>query len=141
MEEEIVYNKIYARADESGKVVHIFSEAFEQPQSGDLCIDETNTDRHGAQKYPVTDENGFFNYEIKNGQLIERDKTADIAERKKDEIRSRRERECFPVINRGALWYEKLTEEQKTELSEWYQSWLDAPQTEIIPEKPAWLEV
>ena len=76
--DEIIYNKIYARADESGNVVHIFSQAFEQPQETDICIDATNTDRHGAQKYPVTDENGFFNYEIKNGALQERDKTADV---------------------------------------------------------------
>ena len=27
-------------------------------------------------------------------------------------LRHRRERECFSVINRGALWYERLTEEK-----------------------------
>lgn len=78
MQEEIIYNKIYARADGAGTVIRIFSEAFEQPQEGDICIDETNTDRHGAQAYPVLDENGFFNYEIKSGRLAERDKTQDM---------------------------------------------------------------
>ena len=60
-------------------------------------------------------------------------------EENKNKIRLRRERECFSVINRGALWYEKLTEEQRTELSTWYQAWLDAPQTDIIPIKPEWI--
>lgn len=79
MEDYIVeYNKIYARANEQGVVTHIFSEAFEQSQSGDICIDETNTDRHGANKYRVRDRQGMLNYEIIDGKLIERDKTADI---------------------------------------------------------------
>lgn len=59
--------------------------------------------------------------------------------RKVDEIRSRRETECFPVINRGLLWYEKLTVTQKIELTKWYQAWLDATNTGVVPEKLAWL--
>ena len=55
-------------------------------------------------------------------------------------IRLQRETECFPVINRGALWYDRLTAEQKNELSVWYQNWLDAPQTEVIPEKLEWIK-
>ena len=54
-------------------------------------------------------------------------------------IRTRREIECFSVINRGQLWYNKLTDDQKNELSEWYQQWLDAPETGVIPKKPSWL--
>lgn len=56
------------------------------------------------------------------------------------ELRNQREEECFSVINRGALWYDRLTEEQKQELSAWYQAWLDAPQTNVVPAKPAWLD-
>lgn len=56
------------------------------------------------------------------------------------EIRLRRNGACFSVINRGELWYSKLTDNQKTELSAWYDAWLDAPATLIIPEPPAWLE-
>lgn len=56
------------------------------------------------------------------------------------ELRHQREEECFSVINRGALWYDRLTEEQKQELSAWYQAWLDAPQTNVVPAKPAWLD-
>lgn len=64
-------------------------------------------------------------------------------------LRTRREEECFPVINRGSLWYDKLTDEQKQELSEWYEEWLNIPQVyqssdnvdykSILPKKPQWL--
>lgn len=79
MEEYIKYNKIYAHADESGKVTDIYSEAFETPDENDVCIDETNTDRHGAQRYQVYDEHGIANYALVNGVLVERDKSAEIA--------------------------------------------------------------
>lgn len=55
-------------------------------------------------------------------------------------LRSRREHECFPYINRGDLWYKNLTESQKAELDTWYKAWLDVTKTKIIPTKPLWLE-
>ena len=64
----------------------------------------------------------------------------ELADKRLKEIRSQRESECFPIINRGALWYDKLTEEQKTELSAWYEAWLDAPATGIVPDKLTWVE-
>ena len=79
MDEYIEYNKIYAHADESGKVTDIYSEAFKTPTENDVCIDETNTDRHGAQRYKVYDENGIANYAIVNGVLVVRDKTAELS--------------------------------------------------------------
>jgi len=57
-----------------------------------------------------------------------------------EDLRAKREIECFSVVNRGALWYNRLTEEQITELQEWYQEWLDVTETKIIPEKPYWLK-
>lgn len=74
------YNKIYAHIDESGKVTDIFSEAFKTPDENDICIDETNIDRHGAQRYQVYDENGIANYAIVNGILVKRDKSAELSE-------------------------------------------------------------
>lgn len=76
--DEINYNKIYARTNAKGEVIYIFSEAFDNSQTDDICIDATNVDRHGAQRYPVVDENGFYNYVIKNGVLTERDKSQDF---------------------------------------------------------------
>ena len=80
MDEYIEYNKIYAHTDESGKVIDIYSEAFKTPDENDVCIDETNTDRHGAQRYQVYDEQGIANYAIVNGVLVERDKTVELAQ-------------------------------------------------------------
>ena len=55
------------------------------------------------------------------------------------DLRYMRETQCFPIINRGALWYDRLTAEQKEELNIWYQAWLDVTETKIIPDKPIWL--
>lgn len=57
----------------------------------------------------------------------------------KSEIRRRREKECFPIINRGKLWYDRLTLTQLFELEIWYQEWLDAPETGCIPSLPQWV--
>lgn len=54
-------------------------------------------------------------------------------------LRVRRERECFPYINRGELWYKNITEAQKTELDEWYKKWLMVTETMKVPERPEWL--
>ena len=54
-------------------------------------------------------------------------------------LRQRREAECFSVINRGALWFTRLIEEQKAELDTWYQESLDVTETRTVPDKPSWL--
>lgn len=54
-------------------------------------------------------------------------------------IRIRRQAECFSVIDRSQLWYNSLTNEQKAELQEWYEAWLIAPDTLVIPTKPDWI--
>ncbi len=56
-----------------------------------------------------------------------------------DKLRQRREEECFPVVNRGVLWYESLGEERRAELRQWYRAWLDVTLTKTVPDKPAWL--
>lgn len=64
----------------------------------------------------------------------------DAEERELDNLRIMREHQCFPIINRGQLWYNTLTEKQKTELNAWYHAWLDVTETNIIPTKPSWLD-
>jgi hypothetical protein len=54
-------------------------------------------------------------------------------------LRERRKKECFPIVNRGFLWYNRLTREQLNELDEWYQAWLDAPKTRVVPPLPQWV--
>lgn len=55
-------------------------------------------------------------------------------------IRNRRSFECFCVVDRGKLWYDGLTAAQLEELKAWYQAWLDAPQTGVIPDTLGWLK-
>lgn len=57
-----------------------------------------------------------------------------------NELRARRENECFPVINRGQLWYSLLSGEELNELNEWYRAWLNVTDTLIVPEAPEWLQ-
>lgn len=62
-----------------------------------------------------------------------------MTEQRKNEIRRRREKECFPIVNRSRMWHSRLTNEQQSELARWYQMWLDAPETDIIPVTPVWI--
>lgn len=54
-------------------------------------------------------------------------------------LRDLRKVECFPIINRGKLWYDCLTPAQLGELKSWYWAWLNVTETLVIPVKPAWL--
>lgn len=57
----------------------------------------------------------------------------------KDEIRKRREKECFKIVDR-ACWYDTLSPEQKEEIKKWRQKWLEATETLVIPEKPNFID-
>ena len=63
----------------------------------------------------------------------------EIEQNIKEAIRQRREKECFPIINRGQAWYSLLTFEQREELDKWYIAWLNATETGEIPETPAFI--
>lgn len=72
--------------------------------------------------------------------LVDSEKTkVNKLEESKAHLRVLRKFECFPIVNRGKLWYDNLNENQLAELDTWYQAWLDVTETLIIPEKPAWL--
>ena len=64
----------------------------------------------------------------------------ELAERELTVLRGRRASECFPVVNRGKLWYDRLTSDQEIELSDWYNAWLDVTETKSIPDRPAWVD-
>lgn len=52
-------------------------------------------------------------------------------------LRSRRNSECFKIIdNRSMLWWNNLSEARKEELNAWYSAWLNVTETLVIPEKP-----
>ena len=86
--------------------------------------------------------NTFSDYQYIDGKIIKDEAKAIITktEQRVEELRGRRKTECFPIINRGDLWYSRLTEEQLNELNIWYDAWLNVTETLIIPEKPDWLE-
>ena len=86
-------------------------------------------------------EKHFTSYRMRDGTLVfDEGKDAQAqSEAAKAEYRRRRELECFPIINRGQLWYDTISEGQLSELKNWYQAWLDGTNTQTIPEKPEWL--
>lgn len=113
-------------------------------------IDKTNSFIIGESKdafayldYLTTDETGAYLWKVVNGKLTKRtesEKDADRDSSLRYTLRQRRNRECFPIINRGQPWYDRLTAEQKAELSEWYNAWLDVTETLVVPSEPEWLE-
>lgn len=56
-----------------------------------------------------------------------------------DNLRERRNSECFSIVNRGFAWYDRLTPAQMDEFDAWYQDWLDVTETRVVPERPAWI--
>ncbi len=87
-------------------------------------------------------ENNYRSYYLSDGNILIKsdDKLKEIeTERELFGLRSQREKTCFPYINRGALWYSKLSDEQIDELDAWYQAWLDVTETKAVPEAPEWL--
>jgi len=113
-----------------------------------------------CERYPydiqVDDENSFievsdeefrktfesknnFAWRVKNN-VLSMEQFEDISEIEITEnLRSLREEICFPVINRGGLWHERLTADQQKELKKWYLEWLNVTNTKEIPKKPKWI--
>ena len=85
--------------------------------------EDFSIDRFQAWKY----DGEKLVYDIEQAKVLQ-------AERNKDKIRFERQRVCFPVVNRGQFWYDTLTQSEKNEIREWYQQWLDAPETGVIPD-------
>lgn len=59
---------------------------------------------------------------------------------RKNSLRKLRSEQCFPIVNRGLVWYDTLTNEQIIELTIWYYKWLDVTETLKVPEEPKWLK-
>ena len=88
-------------------------------------------------------ENNYRSYYLsKDGVLVKSDDRQKEIEEQREliSLRSQREKVCFPYINRGEMWYSRLSAEQKDELNTWYQAWLDVTSTKVIPETPEWLK-
>ncbi|MCD8294660.1 MAG: hypothetical protein LUE27_05430 [Clostridia bacterium] len=96
----------------------------------------TYTDKEIVQDYLGR---WVFEEDITDNEEYEAEKAEYESEARMNRIRGDREKKCFSVINRGQFWFDTLTEEQTAELKEWYQEWLDAPQTLTEPDTPDWL--
>ena len=121
------------RTNEQGYVtdyalVGDISDSIEVP---DLTEDELNTfiENYGA-------------YKLIDGALVLDNARAETWQEQVvlDTLRRHRQRECFPIINRGELWYSRLSDTQKEELNAWYQAWLDVTVSKETPTKPEWLQ-
>lgn len=84
----------------------------------------------------------FQAYRYEDGQLILGQEKLEKINNDKIicELRLKRSKLCFPYVDRGGLWYGRLTAEQKAELDAWYQAWLDVTETKKMPNMPEWLK-
>ena len=84
----------------------------------------------------------YRGYRYEDGELVEDPEAMKELRvfHQKESIRRQREDLCFPYINRGNLWYQRLSRERLEQLKQWYEAWLDAPETMTIPETPEWLD-
>lgn len=102
---------------------------------------------NGGEEYdPPEDFDSFldncFCFKAVDGKLT-RDAEKEESDRLEEEnasLRSRREKECFSVVNRGWIWYSSLTIAQWRELRTWYLEWLKVTETGSIPKRPSWID-
>ncbi len=66
--------------------------------------------------------------------------SSDYEQRLLEDLRLKRDTQCFAVINRGDLWYKQLSEPKRAELEQWYKQWLDVTVTKQVPKTPIWLK-
>lgn len=92
------------------------------------------------EEWNFISKNSNWHWGENNEIVVEEMKIVSEENKQKDFLRARRNIECFPIINRGQLWYTTLTQEQLTELNEWYRAWLDVTDTKVVPERPDFLD-
>ena len=91
-----------------------------------------------TEKFPFKPNKAVY-IEKEKVILFDVDKSV-LNEYDKVELRNKREKDCFPIINRGKLWYDNLTQEQLEELNKWYNDWLNVTETLEEPVKPEWIK-
>ncbi len=123
--------KIYYLQNENKEIIQDDFECFDES-----CLEMDKDDYHIVNGY-----NGalFFVDYTKTDEYKQKAENF-CREAEINELRHRRTTECFSVVNRGAVWYERLTDKQRQELETWYQAWLDVTDTKVIPTNPIWLE-
>lgn len=123
------------------KIYYLQNENQEIIEDGFECFNPKCKVREREDYHIINGYNGaLFFYEYTQTQEYKQKAEAFKAQSEMRQLRRRRDEECFTVINRGELWYEKLTPKEKTELAAWYQGWLDVTETGVVPEIPEWLK-
>ena len=123
--------KIYYLQNENEEIIEDGFERF-----NDKCKVMDRENYHIVNGY----NGALFFYEYTKTEEYKQKAQAFAEHVRREYLRRQRNDECFSVINRGALWYEKLTQEEKAELQTWYQAWLDVTETGVTPEIPEWLK-
>lgn len=119
-------NNIITQYDYSIEYENLSEQELSQNNYINIDENQLNNIHLGITKY--IDGQFYTDQKLANEEII------------KSKLRVKRQRVCFPIINRGELWYANLTSEQKSELSKWYQDWLNVTETFIEPTKPSWLK-
>lgn len=122
--------KVYYLQNENGEITQDDFEKFDAN-----CLEMDKENYHLVNGY----NGALFLYEYTQTDEYKAKATEFEAKSYLRDLRKQREVECFSIINRGELWYDRLTEEQKSELGVWYQAWLDVTDTKAVPDRPAWL--
>lgn len=112
---------------------YVMSYAIIGDIEGGINISDPNNLPHFEEHYQA--------YKIVNDELVFDEIKYSQIEREsiQNELREQRQIECFSIIDRSKFWYDSLTQEQMSELYEWYEAWLNVTETLQIPEKPDWL--
>jgi len=110
---------------------------YPQDISSKESVGHIDIDDEVFEKTHFTDDD--FAWRVIKGKLVNERYRETPPEVILESIRAQREEECFSIINRGQPWYSRLNEKQIKELDVWYNAWLDATRTNIIPQKPNWL--
>lgn len=123
------------------KIFYLQNENKEIIEDGFERFNERCQETDRANYHIVNGYNGaLFFYEYTKTEEYKKKAEAFAENGRLENLRRLRETECFSVVNRGALWYEKLAPEEKSELAAWYQGWLDVTETGIAPKTPEWLK-
>lgn len=118
---------------------------FHDNQNEDNTRIETSSEERDVLFHEINKRTSEENIYQTLGIVIENDKLkVDVTPRPIDEqkniIRRLRKNRVFPIINRSQMWFNSLSEQQKQDIQIWYQQWLDAPNTLIMPKRPNWLD-
>lgn len=120
-------NKLFVPVDDVNKYVYEFDTDKWYIKNGDIYIDSDAPSIDVDKSDLVIRNDKFFNFVVCDENFI------------KSYYRKIRAKYCFPIINRGRLWYERLSYSQESQLREWYDDWLRITDTYKVPDCPEWI--